>query len=147
MVLVAAPSHSTKLHMMSSRSIRRQTALSHSPAMSSIRTGFRDIAAERRKMRARASLSDRLLLAGGLGSPESEDGGSLTSSAREEEQKRALTTALGSLNALGGIYDQREARWRDEMRRITEDRERIELLLKQAIGDRTNPASPAKLEA
>jgi len=98
-------------------------------------------------MRARASLSDRLLLAGGLGSPESEDGGSLTSSAREEELKRALTTALGSLNALGGIYDQREARWRDEMRRITEDRERIELLLKQAIGDRTNPASPAKLEA
>jgi hypothetical protein len=53
----------------------------------------------------------------------------------EEELRRALGAALGSLTALGGIYDQREARWREEMRRISEDRERIEMLLKQALGE------------
>jgi hypothetical protein len=40
---------------------------------------------------------------------------------------------LGSLGALGGLYDQREARWREEMRRISDDRETVELLLKQAL--------------
>ena len=52
----------------------------------------------------------------------------------EEELRRALEAALGSLGALGNIYDQREARWKDEMKRLTEDRERVELLLRQTLG-------------
>ena len=50
------------------------------------------------------------------------------------ELRRALEAALGSLGAIGNIYDAREARWRDEMRRLSEDRERVEMLLKQALG-------------
>ena len=49
--------------------------------------------------------------------------------------KRALEAALGSLSALGGIYEQREARWHDEMRRIAEDREKVEMLLTQVLGE------------
>jgi hypothetical protein len=52
------------------------------------------------------------------------------------ELKRALSAALGSLGALESIYEEREARWLEEMRRISEDRERIELLLRQALGAR-----------
>jgi hypothetical protein len=54
---------------------------------------------------------------------------------REEDLKRALGTALGSLGALKGIYEQREARWTEEMRRISDDRERVELLLRQVLGE------------
>lgn len=63
------------------------------------------------------------------------DGSSEGSGSREEELKRALDAALGSLNALGAIYEQRESRWRDEMHRLSEDRERVELLMRQILGD------------
>ena len=53
---------------------------------------------------------------------------------REGDLRQALEAALGSLGALGSIYEQREARWRDEMRRLGEDRERVEILLRQALG-------------
>ena len=100
--------------------------------MTSLRVGFRQIAAQRRLARShRASLADRFLIRdNGSGSPSSS-----SSDMTEEELRRALGAALGSLTALGGIYDQREARWREEMRRISEDRERIEMLLKQALGE------------
>ncbi|KAG6823275.1 hypothetical protein H0H92_010760 [Tricholoma furcatifolium] len=40
------------------------------------------------------------------------------SKSREEDLKRALVeAALGSLASLGGIYEQREVRWHQEMRR------------------------------
>jgi len=66
--------------------------------------------------------------------PGSADGSENSSESREEDLKRALEAALGSLGALGGIYEQRETRWREEMRRVGEDRERVELLLQQALG-------------
>ncbi|KAJ7250372.1 hypothetical protein C8J57DRAFT_1355460 [Mycena rebaudengoi] len=129
LVLLAAPSHSTKLHSVSSRSIKRHPSLLHSPAMMSLRTGFRLIASQRRATRTRSSsLADRFLLpsnSSGDGSDES----------REEDLKRALGAALGSLGALKGIYEQREARWVEEMRRISDDRERVELLLRQVLGE------------
>jgi hypothetical protein len=130
LVLMAAPSHSTKLHSITSRSIRRDPALVNSPAMSSLRSSFRHVASRRRVSRAnRVSLADRLLSNSG-----SSTGGSDGSSeSREEDLRRALQAALGSLGALGGLYDQREARWREEMRRISDDRETVELLLKQAL--------------
>lgn len=46
-----------------------------------------------------------------------------------------LDAALGSLTVMRNMYEQREARWIDEMRRVSEDRERVEMLLKQVLGD------------
>ncbi|KAG7085575.1 hypothetical protein E1B28_003131 [Marasmius oreades] len=131
MVLLAAPSHTTKLHMATSRSIRRQTTLSRSSAMSSLRSGFHQVATERRTMRSRVktSLADRFLMSSGASGD-----GSDSSESREADLKRALDAALGSLGVLGNMYERREARWMEEMRRIGEDRERVELLLKQALG-------------
>lgn len=136
MVLMAAPSHSTKLHILKSRSIRRQAALATSPTMSEMRAGFRRISAQRRSTRShKGSLVDRFLVSSGS-SGEGSDG---SSESREEDLKRALGAALGSLGALGGIYEQREARWIEEMRRISEDRERVELLLRQVLGEPLPP--------
>ena len=73
-----------------------------------------------------------------MASSGSSTGGSDGSSEREEDLRRALQAALGSLGALGNIYEQREARWKEEMRRISDDRETVEVLLKQALG--INPA-------
>ncbi|KAJ7667087.1 hypothetical protein B0H17DRAFT_1089270 [Mycena rosella] len=136
LVLLAAPSHSSKLHSLTSRAIKRHPALSHSPAMANIRLGFRHIASQRRTTRShQSSLADRFLVSSnqtGEGSDES----------REEDLKRALGTALGSLGALKGIYEQREARWSEEMRRISDDRERVELLLRQVLGEEDSPGRP-----
>ncbi|KAK0492807.1 hypothetical protein EDD18DRAFT_1182787 [Armillaria luteobubalina] len=131
MVLMAAPSHSNKLHMMTSRSIRRQSStLARSPMMQAMRSGFRQLAIQRRKSRShRSSLADRFL------TPSSMSGSGSESESREEDLKRALGAALQSLNTLGGIYEQREARWVEEMHRISEDRERVELLLRQVLGE------------
>ncbi|ESK91324.1 hypothetical protein Moror_2787 [Moniliophthora roreri MCA 2997] len=134
MVLLAAPSHSTKLHMATSRSVRRQTTISRSASLATIRTGFRQVAAQRRSLRShKASLADRFLISSSA-SGDASDG---SSESREEDLKRALEAALGSLGVLGNMYEQREARWMDEMRRISEDRERVELLLRQALGARS----------
>ena len=133
MVLLAAPSHSTKLYSAASRSIRRQPPPFANPVLKDIRTGFTRFAAHRRKTRShKSSLLARLLSS----SAEGDGGGSDASSeSREEDLKRALEAALGSLSALGGIYEQREARWHDEMRRIAEDREKVEMLLTQVLGE------------
>jgi hypothetical protein len=53
---------------------------------------------------------------------------------REGDLRKALDGALGSLAALSKIYYEREARWKDEMRRLGNDREHVEMLLSQAIG-------------
>ncbi|KAJ7661552.1 hypothetical protein DFH06DRAFT_988193 [Mycena polygramma] len=135
LVLLAAPSHSTKLHSLTSRSIKRNMGLSHSTAMANVRTGFRHVAVQRRATRSRqSSLADRFMgpsVAGG------------SDASREEDLKRALGTALGTLGALKGVYEQREARWADEMRRISDDRERVELLLRQVLGEDQDPPGRA----
>lgn len=102
--------------------------------MTKLRSSFRRLASRRRGSRPnKVSLADRLL--SNSSSSASGGGGSDGSSeSREEDLRRALEAALGSLGALGGIYEQREARWREEMRRISDDRETVELLLKQALG-------------
>ncbi|KAJ6579562.1 hypothetical protein DFH09DRAFT_913234 [Mycena vulgaris] len=129
LVLLAAPSHSTKLHSLTSRSIKRHPSISHSPAMTNVRIGFRHVALQRRATRShQTSLADRFLVSSGQSGDGSEE-------SREGDLKRALGTALGSLGALKGIYEQREARWAEEMRRITDDRERVELLLRQVLGE------------
>ena len=45
-----------------------------------------------------------------------------------------MEAASGSLGVLGDMYERREARWREEMQRVAEDREHVELLLRQALG-------------
>ncbi|KAG6840871.1 hypothetical protein C0991_003591 [Blastosporella zonata] len=132
-VVMAAPSHSTKLFSATSRSVRRQAgAATSAVAMKELRTSFGRIAAQRRNNRShKSSLVDRFLIS----STSSGNGSDGSSESREEDLKRALGAALGSLASLGGIYEQREARWHDEMRRISEDRERVEMLLRQALGD------------
>ncbi|KAF9224583.1 hypothetical protein BS17DRAFT_808244 [Gyrodon lividus] len=132
MVLLAAPSHSTKLHAMTSRAIRRDQLLK-SPAMSQIRTAFKGIASRRRTTRSRSaavSIVERLLSStGSLG-----DASDASSESREGDLKRALETALGSLDALRMIYENRVSRWEDEMSKISDERERVELLLRQTLG-------------
>lgn len=69
-----------------------------------------------------------------MNSTSSGTGSDGSSESREDDLRRALEAALGSLGAMGDIYNQREARWRDEMRRVSDDREQVELLLRQALG-------------
>ncbi|KAI0751825.1 hypothetical protein C8Q80DRAFT_1159557 [Daedaleopsis nitida] len=130
LVLLAAPSHSSKLHALTSRALRRDPALANSTALASVRRSFSHLSAQRRAARKaqRMSLAERL----SSRSDSSADGSPGTPG--EMDLRRALETALGSLGALSAIYEQREARWRDEMRRLSEDRERVELLVKQALG-------------
>jgi hypothetical protein len=98
--------------------------------ISHMRSAFNQVATRRRNARSRkSSLADRLML-----SPGNSVDGSENSESREEDLRRALEAALGSLGVLGGIYEQRESRWREEMRRVSEERERVELLLQQALG-------------
>ncbi|KAH9887672.1 hypothetical protein C8Q73DRAFT_656509 [Cubamyces lactineus] len=132
LVLLAAPSHSTKLHALTSRAIRRDATLTNSPALANLRRSFSRLAVERRAARKaqHMSLAERL----SSRSISSEDGSPGASSPGDMDLRRALDAALGSLGALNAIYEQREARWRDEMRKQNEDRERIELLLRQALG-------------
>jgi len=70
---------------------------------------------------------------GAGGSSASPDGGS-GDGRREEDLKRALETALGSLETLRKIYEVRTARWEDEMARIADERGQVELLLRQTLG-------------
>ncbi|KAF7331044.1 hypothetical protein MVEN_02444700 [Mycena venus] len=122
---------------LTSRSIKRNPLLSQSPAMSDVRVAFRHMAGQRRATRSRhSSLADRFMGPSNL----SGDGSDVS---REEDLKRALGTALGSLGALKGIYEQREARWAEEMRRISDDRERVELLLRQVLGEEQDPIGRA----
>ncbi|KIY51068.1 hypothetical protein FISHEDRAFT_38550 [Fistulina hepatica ATCC 64428] len=150
LVLLAAPSHSTKLQAVTSRSIKRYPMLKNSPAMRNIRSEFSRLASQRRVLRSqkqKASLADRFLgqyMSSRDGSSSSSLEPSESDSSREEELRRALNAALGSLDALNGIYEQREARWREEMRRITEDHEKVDFLLRQVVGEtftsRTDPS-------
>ena len=39
------------------------------------------------------------------------------------------------------MFAEREVRWAEEMRRITEDRERVENLLRQVVGSERNGSS------
>jgi hypothetical protein len=122
MVLLAAPSHSTKLHALTSRSVRRDQ-LTKSPAMAQMRTAFKGVASRRHATRSRtatASILERLR------SSTSGDGSDTSSETREGDLKRALETALGSLDQLRFIYDHRATRWEEEMARISDERERVE---------------------
>lgn len=143
MILLASPSHSTKLHALRSRSVRRQPVLSDSANMSDIRACFSRMATQRRKTRPeRSSLVDRLAVASTASGGDGSDG---SAQSVEENLRRALDAALGSLGALGQVYEEREGRVLEELRRSREDRERVELLLRQVLGDKNPLSSPMAL--
>jgi hypothetical protein len=64
-------------------------------------------------------------------------------SEREEELKKALELTLGTLSVVGDIYEQREARWREEMRRVGMDKEKVALLLSSVFGVEMTPQPSA----
>ncbi|KAI0051463.1 hypothetical protein FA95DRAFT_1485380 [Auriscalpium vulgare] len=131
LVLLAAPAHSSKLHSVASRSLRRDSALFESHEMVNMRSSFGRLAAKRRAARSQvSSLIERLSMA----SASSRDGSPSSAGESKEDLRRALETAIGSLSALGNIYTQRETRWLEEMRRVNSDREKVQLLLQQVLG-------------
>ncbi|KAF5322655.1 hypothetical protein D9619_001281 [Psilocybe cf. subviscida] len=128
MVLLASPSHTTKLHGIRSRSIRRQPILATSVNMNQIRSGFSHIAAQRRATRPdKTSLVERFMAGSSSSGGDGSDG---SSGSLPENLRRVLDAALGE------VYEQREARVLEELQRSREDRERVELLLRQVLGDR-----------
>jgi len=127
MVLLASPSHTTKLHALQSRSIRRRPVLAHSQYIKDIRKGFAQISAERRGMRKElASFGDKIFLQSKGDSPSGSEGSS-SASVEEYKLKRALRT-------MAEVYEQREARFVEELQRSRED---AELLVRQILGDRS----------
>jgi hypothetical protein len=129
-VLLAAPSHTGRLRAVASRAIRRDLRLLESSDMTSIRSAFAEVAARRRASRS-PSLLEQLERA----SSSSRDGSpSSGSDVREEDLRRALDTAISSLHVIGSIYEQRERRWIEEKQRLDEDKDRVQLLLKQVLG-------------
>jgi hypothetical protein len=122
-----------KLHSVASRAARRDSSLYESTdVMMGIRSAFAELAAHHHRASRSSSLLEQLSRA----SSSSRDGSSSSSSdAREEDLRRALDTAIGSLHALGSLYEQREMRWIEEKHRLDEDtKEKVQLLLKQVLG-------------
>jgi hypothetical protein len=105
--------------------------------MAQIRTAFKGIASRRNATRSRtatASILERLRSSASVSGD-----GSDSSETREGDLKRALETALGSLETLRVIYGHRVSRWEEEMGRISDERDRVELLLRQTLGVSLQP--------
>ncbi|KAH8810371.1 hypothetical protein DL96DRAFT_1472961 [Flagelloscypha sp. PMI_526] len=122
MILLAAPSHTSKMHALTSRSIKRSSS-QRSPEVSKLKSNFTSLATSMRSKRPPSSSSSLAF----------SDASTLNS---ESDLRRALETALGSLTALGGMWDERETRWKEEMKRAGEERERVEGLLRGVLGER-----------
>ena len=136
MVLMAAPPHTNKMHCVASRAIRREPSVPHSADMDAMRGAFAKVALDRSAGHARvASLVERLQRVSAAA-----DGAS--PEATEAGLRSALDTALQSLSALGRIYDEREARWAEEIRRGNEERARVDMLLSQVLGLPPPPSDP-----
>lgn len=107
-----------------------------------MRQSFKKLAQQRQATRTpNLSIIDRISQSGS-----SVDGSQTGSESREEELRRMLDAALGSIGAMGAIYEQREARWRDELRKINEDRAHIEYVLRQTLGNSPPPMSAVPAE-
>ena len=47
---------------------------------------------------------------------------------------------------MGAIYEEKEARWRDELRRLSEDRAHIETFLRHTLGSSLPPPPAPPVE-
>ena len=135
MVLLAAPPNASRMRCVASRALRREPAVLRSAGMSDMRHLFANVAEKRNAERSDvSSIVDRLI----------HSTGNVGAGASEEDLRRALDTALRSLSTLGKLYEEREARWADEMRRNDYDREKVRVLLTQVLGvPLSNPVSPS----
>ena len=130
MVLLAAPPHEDKLRAVASRAIRRDSALTGSRDMGSLRAGFRRLASRREATREQTpSLYEQLSRAA---SRSSTDGSS--TAVTEEDLRQTLQAAIGSFAAMNSIYQEREQRWAQEMARAEEDKLRVQNLFRQVLG-------------
>ncbi|RXW22628.1 hypothetical protein EST38_g3233 [Candolleomyces aberdarensis] len=132
MVVLAAPPHSNKLYSIRSRSIRRATVLRNSAAFREVRSSFKRLATQRKNIRPvkPQSLAEKLLETSSM----TGDGSDGSNESRAEDLRKALDMALGSLNYLNGMYEMRENRWQEEMKRMQEDKEKASLILNQVLG-------------
>jgi hypothetical protein len=122
-MLLAAPFHTGKLHSVASRAVRRDRSRTPTDTKN-IRSSFAGIASRQHAPRPTSLLEQ---LASSLRN-------GCSSGAREEDLRRALDTAIGSLHALGSLYERREMRWVEEKHRLNEDKEKVQLLLNQVLG-------------
>ncbi|KAH9981084.1 hypothetical protein BGW80DRAFT_1247875 [Lactifluus volemus] len=117
LVLLASPSHTAG--SMQSR---------HGQLVAT--SGDLNLAAWRRALRSPSLLKQlqHALSSSRDGSPSS------SSDVHEEDVRRTLDTAIGSLHAIGSLYEQRERRWVEEKQRLDKDKDKVQLLLKQVLG-------------
>lgn len=141
MVVLAAPPHSTKMYSMRSRSIRRTTVLRNSTSLREVRSSFKRLATQRKNIRPAKHQSLEKLLENQSLSGDGSDG---STESRAEDLKKALGVALDSLNMLNGMYEMRETRWQDEMRRMQADKEKMSLILNQVLGGLAPQSSSVK---
>ncbi|KAN0140832.1 hypothetical protein V8E53_001276 [Lactarius tabidus] len=122
-----------KLHPVAMHTAGRDSSLYESTdMMMGIRSAFAELAAHHRRASCLSSLLEQLSRV----SSSSRDGSSSSSSdTREDDLRRTLDTAIGSLHALGSLYEQQEMWWTEEKHRLDEDtKEKVQLLLKQVLG-------------
>ena len=128
LVLLAAPSHTGKLHSVASKAVRRHSSLK-STEMKNIRSAFAEIVSRQRTPRLVSLLKQ---LSGSFSS--SGDGHPVSSSSEHEEDLcRALNTAISRLHTLGSLYEQQAMNWIEEKHRLDMEKERILLPLKQVL--------------
>ncbi|KAN0128895.1 hypothetical protein V8E53_013268, partial [Lactarius tabidus] len=110
LVLLVAPSHTGELHSVASCAVRRDSSLHDATDMVGLRSAFAELTARRRA--------------------------SCSSDARKEDLRCALDTTVGSLHALGSLYERREMQWieKKHWHRLDEDKDKVQLLLKQELG-------------
>ncbi|KAJ2935892.1 hypothetical protein H1R20_g1202, partial [Candolleomyces eurysporus] len=145
MVVLAAPPHSNKLYSIRSRSIRRAPVLRNSAAFREVRSSFKRLATQRKNIRPvkPQSLAEKLLETSSM----TGDGSDGSNESRAEDLRKALDMALGSLNYLNGMYEMRENRWQEEMKRMQEDKEKASLILNQVLGIASSQHSQSQLNS
>lgn len=129
LVLLAAPSHTGKLHSAVSRAARRDDSL-RSTDMTNIRSAFAQIVSRQHTLRPTSMLEQ---LPGPCSSSSSDDGLPLSSSSGREDLCRSLNNAISSLHALGRLYERQATSCIEEKHRLDEEKETILLLFKQVL--------------
>ncbi|KAG8712933.1 hypothetical protein FRC11_013780 [Ceratobasidium sp. 423] len=154
MILAAAPPDQHQTHLLLSRSILRDTNFSH--VAQEARSVFSDITVARRHQRAEALrrarqerqrkkvVDDRLsavahltLAAGGDNVGSGSDETSVPTQQGEQDLRVALDAARSSLQEMRRVYDEMEARHREESNRRKEESLSLEKLLTSLLASKT----------
>ncbi|GJJ14098.1 hypothetical protein Clacol_008355 [Clathrus columnatus] len=131
MILMAAPANSKLLYSIRSRTLRRGSSLVKSTEMRRLRSIFKNLATQQKGQSSRNQPSHMSLVER---FEHYSSSSSDTIENREEELKNTLGAALSTINALTNIYEGRDQRWGNEMNLRRDERERVDILLRQAFG-------------